>query len=444
MRRGAGAAVLQRRMTIPQPGNDHAWPALSQRAWWIAAFLVALGALALAWLIKLPCAQAQPVGSGWADFDQRPIVSACYNDVVLLYRSRQLDTGAFPYSTGGPSGSSATLEYPVVSGYFMWAARGVAGVVGGGTPSVMVYYATTCALLAGCWLATVYMIGRLVGPRRATLLSVSPLLLVHAFTNWDLLAIALAIGALLLWSRGNALGSGALIGLGAAAKLFPVFLLGPLFLSALRAGSVRRRWVPTLLAAAGAWLVVNSPVIVAYPAGWLEFFRLNSTRTPEWNSLYFMVERVTGHPVPAVNVIALVLFAVACAAVTWLALTVSVRPTVAELSFLVLCSFLMTNKVWSPQYSLWLLPFLCLMGINFWAVAVWQLAEVAVWLTLTPLLGPAAGGKDVGMFLVAALVRDVALLALVGATIKRMTERRGRVRDPLGDPLESHAVESAA
>ena len=70
------------------------------------------------------------------------------------------------------------------------------------------------------------------------LFALSPLLIFHAFTNWDLLAMALTSGALWAWSRRKPVLAGTLIGLGTAAKLYPVFLLVALLILAWRT----RRW----------------------------------------------------------------------------------------------------------------------------------------------------------------------------------------------------------
>ena len=62
------------------------------------------------------------------------------------------------------------------------------------------------------------------------IMCLSPLLIVHAFTNWDLLAIGMTAGAMVAWARGRPVLAGALIGLGTATKLYPVLLLGPILL----------------------------------------------------------------------------------------------------------------------------------------------------------------------------------------------------------------------
>src|SRR5205814_9081884 len=72
-----------------------------------------------------------------------------------------------------------------------------------------------------------------------------------------------------------------------------------------------------------------------------------------------------------------VFFAVVCVAITVLALAAPRRPRLPQLCFLVLAGFLMTNKVWSPQYVVWLVPLAVLARPRLWPYLLWQLAEVA-------------------------------------------------------------------
>ena len=56
-------------------------------------------------------------------------------------------------------------------------------------------------------------------PYDAAIFAVSPLLIFHAFTNWDLLAMALTAGAMWARTREKPVAAGVLLGLGAAATL---------------------------------------------------------------------------------------------------------------------------------------------------------------------------------------------------------------------------------
>ncbi|STE01729.1 hypothetical membrane protein [Corynebacterium striatum] len=67
-----------------------------------------------------------------------------------------------------------------------------------------------------------------------------PLVVIHAFTNWDIPSIAFMVGALFAVTRGKNWLAGILIGLGTAFKLWPLFILGAFFVLAAR----NKRWAP--------------------------------------------------------------------------------------------------------------------------------------------------------------------------------------------------------
>ena len=78
----------------------------------------------------------------------------------------------------------------------------------------------------------------------------------------------------------------------------------------------------------------------------------------------------------------------ALGAVTWLALLAPVKPRLGQLAFLSVLAFLLTTKVWSPQYSIWLVPLLALARPRWRLNLFWQFSEVGVWIaTLFWLLG---------------------------------------------------------
>ena len=96
-------------------------------------------------------------------------------------------------------------------------------------PPVQSYYVVTCLLLSVCALLVTRAVLGLSGrrPWDAAMVGLSPLLFVHAFTNWDLFAVALAtprhvgLGAAPAGAR-----RACCSGLGIAAKLYPALLLG--------------------------------------------------------------------------------------------------------------------------------------------------------------------------------------------------------------------------
>ncbi|HEX4728000.1 MAG TPA: glycosyltransferase 87 family protein [Jatrophihabitans sp.] len=400
------------------------------RGWWsplrvllaIAAFTLVLG-----YGEKLPCANGQWVAS-------KQYTHACYSDVIPLWTAEGLSSGAVPYR-------DHAVEYPVLTGGFMWLTaeltRGWHAIAEAGwlpgTDEGIMFGVLTCALLGICGLLGVLATAGAAGRSRqwdVAILAASPLLIFHAFSNWDLFAMAFTSGALWAWARNRPVLAGALIGLGTAAKLYPALLLIPLALLAYRC----RRWRPVVatgLTAAGCWLAVNLPVALAWTTGWKEFYTFSESRPAEASTFWAMLKHFypstfgkpneSGWTPPGLAVAVLLL--IALAAVGYLALTVPTRPRLAQLVFLTVSAFLLTTKVWSPQYSIWLVPLLALARPRWRMALLWQVSEIAVWVaTLLWLLAGSDPNKAMtyeGLTWVL-LIRDGFLLTLIVMIVVEM------------------------
>ena len=291
----------------------------------------------------------------------------CYSDIGLLYSGRGLLQGNVPYLD---SGDYPVLEYPVLTGWFLELERRVTVLLGApsgaglsdqqAVDATLRFVDVNAVLLGALLLLTVWAQARTVPgrPWDAMMVAASPCVAATALINWDLLPVALTATALLAWSRRHPTLAGVLLGLGMAAKLYPLLLLGPLLLLCLRARRMRDLGV-ALAGFAVAWTAVNLPVLLLAPDAWLSFWSFNSDRAGDFGSLWYVFS-LAGHPVPQLNAVSGGLFAVGCLAIGLLILLAPRRPRLGQVAFLVVAAFLMTNKVYSPQYVLWLLPLLVL------------------------------------------------------------------------------------
>ena len=98
----------------------------------------------------------------------------------------------------------------------------------------------------------------------ATRVAIGP----HALVGPASLLTPLRVCLLTAIARKKPILAGALIGLGTAGKLYPLLLLGPLFVLCLRTGQDGRPWTRGMTAAAVGWLVSNLPAMLVYPTGW--------------------------------------------------------------------------------------------------------------------------------------------------------------------------------
>lgn len=364
--------------------------------------------LAVGYLIKLPCA-----GGDWRD--ERQYRRLCYSDVVPLYSARSLDRGLVPYL-------EADNEYPVLTGLSM-------AVAGAPASSHASFFNWTVLLLTSSALTTAWALHRMVG-RRALFFALAPTLAAYGFMNWDLLAVALATMGTLAYLKERDKTAGILLGLGAAAKLYPLLLLVPFAAGRLRAGRADRAlhlagWT------AVSWVALNLPFALLAPERWSFFFRLSASRPADWDTVWLLPQYKLGWSTATVNVLAGATF-VALAALVWVA-AARRRPgfPLWTLGFPTLVLFLLTSKVYSPQFSLWLLPWFALTFPDIRLFIAFQVADVAVFVTRFSWFADfERGDLPSAAFQLALVVRALVLLACVVAWIRGKVETSESVSEP--------------
>ncbi len=359
----------------------------------LVVLLVATAAFALGVLSKQPCREV-----AWGSHETQYRVG-CYSDVPLLYVFRGFADHVTPYVEAASDGRY--LEYPVLTGAVMAGASWLAGTEGSVSQRMVLFYDVTAIMLWLFALVTVAAVWatRPRGPTAALMVAASPALLLTATINWDLLAVAFTALAVWAWSRSQPLLVGLMLGLGAAAKFYPLLLLGPVLVLCLHE-LVRRRRSPggpapkafstrgpgaTLLLVVGgtalSWLAVNLPLILGARRGWSEFYSFSQSRGIDFGSPWLASSFLGWWTVPGerANLVASGSFLLLCAAIGVLGLLAE-RPSFAQLAFLVVAAFAVTNKVYSPQYVLWLVPLAALARPRWGLFLLWQACEALYWI----------------------------------------------------------------
>lgn len=418
----------------------------TRHPWWTPLRVVlALTAVcfALGMVQKNTCYQAS-----WQNGDTR-YSHMCYSDLPYLYTGRGFVELNWPYS--GDEQVRArydVMEYPAGISYFAWGSAWVTHWLSG-SPDLSPRYGKSVGKLTeekaiqremrlfvtvnAIGLAAVTLLAAwfLAGVHRrrpwdAALFALSPMLALTGLVNWDLLAVVTVAGALWAWSRDRPVLTGVLIGVGAAIKLYPLFLLGGVLVICARDRRLMR-FATAAVAAAGAWVVTNLPAYLTGREQWDVFWRFNADRGADLGSIWLVIQQVRDgseafsfHPV-TINQASWVFFGCWCLGVLLLGMFAPRTPRLAQLGFLVVAGFLLVNKVYSPQYVLWLLPLAVLARPRWRDQIVWQAGELfyfaAVWWYLGGFLSPGGGG-DVGAYWVAIVVRMVAELYLVAVVVR--------------------------
>ena len=396
----------------------------------------------LAALSKQHCRSA-----GWSTPGQ--FVHLCYSDLPSLFYFRGLGAGEVPYLAQVPV--DQVVEYPVLTGLVMWATALMVPGAGATPERALTYFDVNLVWIAGCALVLVWATARAAGrrPWDAALVALSPSLVLASTINWDLWAVALLGVAMLAWARERPVLAGVLLGLAAATKFYPVVVLGPLFVLCLRAGRLRQWWA-ALGAGLLTWLVVNVPVMLLAPDAWARFYLFSRDRGAGFSSVWYVLAQqgVGIRSVQTLNLVAAVLLAACCVAIAWLGLTAPRRPRVAQLTFLVVAAFLLTNKVYSPQYVLWLLPLAALARPSWRDNLVWTAGEVihfaGIWLYLAGLPdgGNPSRALPAGPYGLTVAAHVAGTLWLVAVVVRDVLHpehdlvRRSGMDDPAGGPLD--------
>ena len=403
-----------------------------------------LAAMLLAYAQKLPCS-----AGAWKTL-RGSYSHLCYTDIHSLYFSEGLVKGTVPY-LGHP------VEYPVGIGMSMqvvaWLVRGF----GGPQSRVAAFYYLTAVLLSVLFVVTVLATARLAGQRRrrdALLVALCPAVILSAFTNWDLIAVWLAMAGLAAWAARRPVLAGVLIGAATATKFYPVLFFGPLLLLCWRAGRLRQ-FAAALASGTACWLMMNLPFIIAAPSGWARFYVFSRIRGASWGTLwlFFQQEHIplagTLH-VGTQNLMSGALFAACCIGIAVLALAAPRRPRLAQLLFLIVAAFVLTGKVWSPQYVLWLAPLAVLARPKLGAYLIWQACEVAYWVAVKlallhvyDLTGGLPAGK-VGFAAISMPWYYAALLARVGSLLLFAVLVARDIMRPDGDVVRVADVDDPA
>lgn len=355
----------------------------TRRSWWSplrVVVLLAILASALGAAIDSPCS-TKAWGEGSDTFSR-----GCYTDIVSLYWLWGIDEGVLPYVEDPANTGYEEIAYPVLTGAVMY----VLGVPisDAWTPETraQAYYAINAILIALLLAVAVWATALTVRrrPWDAAMVAVAPGMILASTINWDLWAVAATALALLAWARRYPVLAGLLLGLGASFKLYPVLLLGPLLVLCLRAGRLRY-WYLTLGGAVMMWLAANVPIMVSRYDGWAAFYRFSSERGADFGSAWLVLRDAFNidPPIDQLNLWGAAALAVLSAGIGLLILMAPQRPRLHQVAFLTVVAFVLTNKVYSPQFVVWLIPLAVLARPRWRDFLWWQAAEViyffAVW-----------------------------------------------------------------
>ncbi len=345
---------------------------------------------------------------GWKDPSQ--YWHMCYSDLPLSLAGT--GSTATPYLTGG-----ASPGQPVVTGFGMWLIGLLVPPGRTGFTHQQWYFALAAIVVAVLLVLLVVVTAATVPdtPWRAAHVALSPVLVTAGLVSLDLLGVLLASAGLLAWVRRRPALAGIALGLAAMARSYPVIIVLAIGIVAWRDGHVQR-FAKLVVAAVVTVLVVIVPLLVASPGSG----RADPVLAPYvnwWESAVsygspWLLPDLFGRqlPVVVVTLLALLGWVAAVSVGAMFAMGPGRRPSVAQVSFVMVAIVLVTGKSVTLQSVLWLLPLIALVGLRWRDHLIWASVEVtaflATWLYAAQSFDAnrALPGPDYAIFLVARIV----------------------------------------
>jgi uncharacterized membrane protein len=262
-----------------------------------------------------------------------------YTDITALYYRAVLPTSnGIPYH-------AYFLEYPAIPAMLIW--------ISGFAPSFFYYMVTMAFLMFFFVITAVYYLYRTCtefGMDRGRIIPffiLAPSFLVMSFFNWDIIAICFVVAAIYYLLRKNSRLSGLCLGLGFAAKAYPLLLLPPFMKEA---GSWRDRFDMLLSTVLGG-ILPNLPFILIDFQAWLNS-NLSARQAVYIEDSIWMVIRYYGLGTQDWLVMAV---AWSLIILTILHMTFSSNSLVLK-AWVIVAAVILVFPSYPPQYDLWLLP----------------------------------------------------------------------------------------
>jgi uncharacterized membrane protein len=263
-----------------------------------------------------------------------------------------------------------TVEYPVLIGMTMFFAA----------KNNLNYYMFFhyFVFLATAIITTIYLykLSEKLNSKKINLFifwALAPSLLWFSFFNWDIITVMFSVLALYYFKENKNITGAIFLSLGFASKMYPILFLLPILMH-------RKflNWIKIGITFVITWLAVNIYFMLTNYQGWYFFFQFSSERLPNIDSIWAIISRfIPGLSIQVINIVTLVLFAL-----IYISMNIKFKnQDFIFMSFLSVLLFLIINKVFSPQFTLWLLPFFALYGVKISSFYSLELSNIIILFT---------------------------------------------------------------
>lgn len=380
----------------PEPPKKHSKPTHYKFSLWLLLALTVVSGLVSAYIHAPDGISGLP----W---------HVAYSDLVPFYQ-KAIEPG-LPYI-------NKPVEYPVLVGSFVQSM----GIIGRTALGYYFFSVTFFILFA----AIITYVLRKMLPRKDSLRLVvywifAPSLLVFLTYNWDILAVFFSVLGLYCMHKNRDMLAAVSLALGFASKFYPVLYVLPLMLR-------QKTWKSGLKIAGvfGAVVaLINIPFAIANFKNWSRFFSFSAGRGPNPDSIWAVIRSFLPHLTD--NTITWISGLLFVAGLIFLLIRFRQKSETIRLCFALTLLFLLVNKIFSPQFTLWLLPFFVLVPLieKRWFYAVEVCNIIVLFSILSWYFAPNKSDMHIHLSNFFVILRQIALIMIFAKITTTQPYERG-------------------
>ena len=355
----------------------------------------------------------------------------CYSDIPIFWNTHLLEAHLWPYKPFLIPEVNQTInpvEYPFLTGFLMWLVSYI-------TPfadQFGVNFFKVNAVLIG--LVFIICLNLLNGIRKSRYFyfAFAPAVVFSLFINWDIWAVASMLAAVYFFDRKKYKVSSLFLAISISFKFFPIVLLIPILILGWSLMGPKKV-IFYIINTFAIFALINTPAALFNFEGWFYFYKLSFQRSFGSGSVWEIL-KLNGVGLESTNPIYVVSTLLVFLFFTIYVYKFKREAKLAEVAFYFIFAFVIFNKVYSPQYVIWLTSFGVLVlqskkqKIFF---AIWQFGELAYHFAIWQYLywqgfGLHTAGISVDKYKWISLFRVITLVMFTSSLIYQKTMSKQR------------------
>ena len=307
----------------------------------------------------------------------------CYSDIPIFWSTHLLEVHLWPYQFTTLAGIEQVInpiEYPFLTGLVIWIISFV--TLNPDTLGVNFFFINSL-INSFLFIATVLLINK-IKPKSSIYFALAPAVFFSIFINWDLYAVATTLLTIYFYDKNKLQLSAFFLATAVSFKFYPMVLIFAILIIGVRRKQIYNT-VLFVLSTFMFFILINIiPILIDFK-GWLYFYQVSLNRKGGSGSLWEFLA-LNGIEVKNLNYLAVLATFLTYLAIAVYFLKFHKEVNLATMAFLCVFAFVLFNKVYSPQFVIWLTSlavFVLNRKIQKYLFVLWQFSELvfhfAVW-----------------------------------------------------------------